>query len=126
MSDLYQQVLLEELAHPKNKGEIADADVIFHAVNASCGDDMIVYLKLDNTVVKDVKWSGSGCAISQATISLLSTEIIGKTIPEIFTITQQDLEQLIGVKEISVGRIKCLMLGLNAVQSGLRDVHANT
>ena len=119
MSDLYQQVLLEELSHPQNKGELADADVMFHAVNASCGDDMTVYLKLNNGMVEKVSWIGAGCAISQATMSLLSSELMGKTIVEVENIQQHDLEQLIGIEEISVGRIKCLMLGLNAVNGAL-------
>lgn len=119
MSDLYQQVLLEELESPHNKGVMDDADMTFHSVNASCGDDMTVYLKLDGEMVTDISWVGFGCAISQATISLLSEEIKGKTIEEITAIGKHDLEKLIGIKEISTGRIKCLMLGLGAVNQAL-------
>lgn len=117
MSDLYQQVLLEELASPQNKYEMEDTDVSFHAVNASCGDDMTVFLKMDGRTITDISWIGSGCAISQATMSLLSEEIKGKTVENVENISQHDLEELIGIDEISVGRIKCLMLGLSAVKS---------
>ncbi|MDQ5950873.1 MAG: nitrogen fixation protein NifU [Patescibacteria group bacterium] len=120
MSDLYQQVLLEELANPQNKKVMEDADVSSHAVNASCGDDMTVFLKLNGNVITEVSWVGSGCAISQATMSLLSEEVKGKTVADVHTISQRDLEQLIGLEEkISVGRIKCLMLGLGAVKGCL-------
>lgn len=119
MSDLYQQVLLEELSHPQNKGELPDADVQYRALNASCGDDMTVYLKFDGDVVSAIKWHGSGCAISQATMSLLSQELTGMTKKEIREIQQDNLEELIGVSSISSGRIKCLMLGLSAVQRAL-------
>lgn len=126
MSDLYQQVLLEELTNPQNKGELENANASFHAINASCGDDMTVYIKFDGDTIKKISWVGSGCAISQATMSLLSTEIQGKTAAEIFTIEQHDLEHLIGIKEISLGRVKCLMLGLNAVRGALNTtVHSS-
>lgn len=119
MTDLYQQVLLEELSNPHNKQVMDDAAVTFHAVNASCGDDMTVFLKLNGDTVTDISWVGSGCAISQATMSLLSEELKGKTITNVQNITQKDLETLIGIEQISVGRVKCLMLGLNAVTSAL-------
>jgi nitrogen fixation NifU-like protein len=119
MSDLYQQVLLEELDSPQNKGVMEHPDVLFHAVNASCGDDMTVYLAFEGQTVKDISWVGFGCAISQATMSLLSEEIKGKTRDEIGKISKHDLEKLIGIKEISTGRIKCLMLGLSAVNQAI-------
>lgn len=119
MSDLYQQVLLEEVARPQNKREMADADVSFHALNASCGDDMTVFVKLDGDRITDVSWMGSGCAISQASMSLLSAELPGKTVADVQEITRQDLEALIGVEEVSVGRVKCLMLGWRAVQTAV-------
>lgn len=119
MSDLYQQVLLEELQHPQNKYEMVDADVTFHANNASCGDDMTVFLKIDGNVISKITWIGSGCAISQATMSMISEELKGKTITDVSKIDQKYLEQLLGIEEISVGRIKCLMLGLSAVNGAL-------
>lgn len=123
MSDLYQQVLLEELESPQNKGVMEDPDVQFHAVNASCGDDMTVYLSFEGRTVKDITWVGFGCAISQATMSLLSEEIKGKTTDEIAEISKHDLEKLIGIKEISTGRIKCLMLGLSAVNQAILQIN---
>lgn len=122
MSDLYQAILLEELKKPQNKGDLVDANVTFNASNASCGDDMTVYLKIHDATLTDLKWQGKGCAISQATMSLLSAEIIGKRQDEISAIQQRDLEQLIGIEEISLGRVKCLMLGLRAVQQALRKL----
>lgn len=122
MSELYQAILLDELKHPQNRGQLADADVVVNATNAACGDDMTVYLKIDeNGAVADIRWEGQGCAISQATMSLLSEEIKGKAPEEIFDIDQHQLELLIGVEEISLGRVKCLMLGLHTVKQSLNS-----
>lgn len=121
MSDLYQQVLLEELSKPQNKRAMPNADATFHALNASCGDDMTVFLKFEEDTIIDLSWVGSGCAISQATMSLLSSEIKGKSRDEVQQISQSDLEELIGISTISPGRVKCLMLGLRAVQRALNN-----
>ena len=127
MSDLYQQVLLEELSNPQNKGKISDADVSYRALNASCGDDMTVFIKFDgDRTIEDIKWQGSGCAISQATMSLLSDKVKGKPLKEVLELQQQDLEKLIGVDSISSGRIKCLMLGLSAILKALAQSVADT
>ena len=131
--DLYKAVILEELESPQNKEVMADADCIKHTTNASCGDDVTVYIKLsaDKTRIEKCTWAGSGCAISQAATSLLSQAIQGKLLTEVQSLTQQDMEQLLGLDHsIAPGRIKCLLLGLKAIQDSLkvlddRDAHEN-
>jgi nitrogen fixation NifU-like protein len=132
--DLYKAVILEELESPQNKEVMADADCIKHTTNASCGDDVTVYIKLsaDKTRIEKLTWMGSGCAISQATNSLLSEEVQGKHLSAVEALTQQDMEQLLGLDHpIAPGRIKCLLLGLKAIQDSLkvlddRDLHSST
>ena len=121
MSDLYQAVLLDELKHPQHKQSLPDPDSVAQAANVSCGDDLTVYLKFgsDQTIL-DIGWQGNGCAIAQVTMSLLSAHIQGKRVKDVMALTQSDLESLIGIKQISLGRVKCLMLGLEAVQRAIQ------
>ncbi len=120
--DLYQAVILEELQHPQNKRELSDAAVSVHETNSSCGDDVTVFLKFDATGerVSEVGWQGSGCAISQAAMSLLSEKITGMLVSEIGSLGQADLESMLGLQQpIAYGRVKCLLIGLQAVKKAL-------
>lgn len=121
MSDLYQEAILEELKNPQNYGELVDADSVVDETNASCGDAVTVFLKFDEkkSIVTDISWVGVGCAISQASVSLLSEKIKGMIIADILDLTQKDMEELLGIQEITMGRVKCMMLGLRAIQKAI-------
>lgn len=122
--DLYQSVILDELKHPQNKGTLPQADVKVTETNASCGDDIVVELQFDpyTAVIKEVGWVGNGCAISQAGMSLLSEKIKGMTRQEVLALDQKSMEELLGLSEpIAYGRVKCLLLSLNAVQKAVSE-----
>ena len=118
MSDLYQETILEELRNPQNYGELENADFVIEETNASCGDEIKLYLKIDKNTKKinSVSWTGKGCAISQASTSFLTQHILGKSLQDLAEISQKDIEDLLGITEISVGRVKCLMLGAQALK----------
>lgn len=115
---LYTTDLLEEYREPQNKTILPDADVVQAQFNASCGDDVTVYVKLngDKTHIEKVTWQGSGCVISQVTLSKLSAFVVGKEVSAVLQLKQADLLNLLGMSEISYGREKCLQLGLVALQ----------
>jgi len=117
--DLYREFIIEEYSNPQNKGQLPDADVVHKEENASCGDMMTVYLKVQDNSLSDIKWSGIGCAISVASMSLVSQYAKGKTFAEIQAVTKKDLEEVLGIRDISPNREKCLMLGLRAVQKAI-------
>ena len=123
IDDLYQEVILEEYAHPKNTGKLDSFDVHFAERHASCGDQIEVFLKFDETgasgKVVGVSWIGVGCAISMAAASVLSQELKGKNRAEIGALTQQNLENMLGIHGISIGREKCLLLALTAFQKAI-------
>ncbi len=127
MSDLYHEVILEEFKHPQNYGSIADADLILRERNSSCGDEVTIYLKVcdenGQQKITDIKWEGQGCAISQAAMSVLSATIKqqGMTTQHVTTLTQSPIEELLGLDEISIGRIKCLLLGVQAFKKALQN-----
>jgi nitrogen fixation NifU-like protein len=79
LRDLYQQVILEHNRKPRNFREIAEASVTLEGTNPLCGDEIRLYVVLDDERILDVAFQGSGCAISQASASLMTTEVKGKT-----------------------------------------------
>src|SRR5579859_2844946 len=108
MSDLYQEIIIEEFRHPQNFGQIRDAHKVVHERNASCGDVLTVYIKLDPASQKviDIRWEGNGCAISMAAMSVLSAKIRAKQpkVSELKKLSQSEIEELLGLDEISIGR----------------------
>jgi nitrogen fixation protein NifU and related proteins len=120
MTDLYQEIILEEYKNPQNRGIIADADLILADQHLSCGDTVKIYVKLDSKKEKiiDLKWEGKGCAISMASVSILSAAILQRkmSLAEVKMFTQTDLEKMLGLENIMEGRVGCLTLGLQALQ----------
>ena len=125
--NIYQQAIIDEAQNPRNQGSLdvigaTGNEVISHQeTNASCGDEVIIYLKLskDEKIVKDIRWSGHGCVVSQASMSVLSDKIKGTEVQKIKAWTKKDLLPFFGMETISAGREKCFMMGLRAVQKML-------
>jgi nitrogen fixation NifU-like protein len=117
MDDLYREQILEHYKRPHNFGELDDADLEFFDSNPLCGDELRVQLKLDSEGrVSDVAFSGHGCAISQASASLVSDELAGKTPEEILRLDRDFVLELLGI-DISATRMKCALLALKVLKS---------
>ncbi len=120
--DLYREEVMEHYEHPRNQGELKGDDVIYdHEVNASCGDSIQFYLKLEGKsekgkVISQVKWNGVGCAITTASASKLSEYLQGQTLQEIKDMSEEELAQKGIGFEVNPGRIKCLMLPIKVVK----------
>lgn len=125
--DLYHEVLLQENAHPQHRGQLEHPDAEAEHHNASCGDRVRVTLQLQpdatsgQVEITNLLWQGEGCAVSQAAMSVLATELIGSSTARALSLTQSELENLLGLSQVSLGRVKCLMLGLRSVQQALRE-----
>jgi nitrogen fixation protein NifU and related proteins len=124
MSELFQEIILDEAKHPANYGTLQGTDLKQVQYNPSCGDTIQVTLKVNDEkeIVENLKWTGEGCTISMATMSLLSKEVIGKKIDDVLKIDQQVLLDLLDLETITPGRIKCMMIGLRAVQDLLANL----
>lgn len=120
-NNLYQQAILEEAKYPKNVGELTAADVVRAEHNSSCGDKITVGMKLsaDGKKIDEVKWQGSGCAISTAAMSVLSEMIKGMSIKQVLGLKNEALLAKLGLTQISPMRLKCLSLGLMTVKKAL-------
>lgn len=113
------EIILDHYKNPHNKGKIAHPDLQNKEKNPSCGDEIEVTATLDaQQKIQEVKFDGHGCAISQASISMLTDELKGKSFDEILKLEKQDVLALLGI-EVAPLRIKCAMLGLRVLQRGI-------
>src|SRR5271154_5718088 len=82
LTELYQQVILDHNRRPRNRGRLPTANRVAHGDNPSCGDQCDVFLRMEDGRIADISFDGSGCAISQASASLMTTQLKGRTAPE--------------------------------------------
>ena len=119
--DLYAENILEHYQNPHNFGHIEGSSCHNCDSNPSCGDKICIELALKENVIEDIKFNGSGCAISQASASLLTDYVKGKTVEEAKNVTDKDVYGLLGVP-ISPGRVKCALLALVILKKALIEV----
>ncbi len=117
MDDMYREEILSHYKRPRNWGPLTDPDLEFEDTNPLCGDELKVMLKLDEQkVVTDVRFDGHGCAISQASASMASEELVGKSVDELVALDKSFVLDLLGIP-ISATRMKCAMLSLKVIKS---------
>lgn len=133
MRDLYTQVIMDHYQRPRNRGEIENPDIEEYLLNPLCGDEVTVYATFDGDRVSDVKFAGRGCSISQASASMMTERLMGKS-------REEAEKEIKGFKAMMVGdrefpemddlaalkgviqypsRIKCATLAWTAFQNGL-------
>jgi nitrogen fixation NifU-like protein len=114
---LYREYILEHYKYPHNHGSLEQADMEAHDFNPLCGDELTFQIALDQDgKVKAVAFDGHGCAISQASASMLSDELKGLTTEELLKLDRQAVLDLLGI-DISATRMKCAMLSLKVVKA---------
>lgn len=114
--------IIEHYKNPQNYGHLENPDIAHEEGNPSCGDQIRIELKIDHDKITDVRFSGKGCAISQAAASILTEEIKGKTLDEVKQFDKQKMLDLLGV-EISAMRLKCALLALKIVKAGAYGIN---
>lgn len=117
--DLYAENILDHYRHPREKKELAEPTVTHEEVNHSCGDALEIRLIVKDGIVTDAGWTGTGCAISQASMSMLAEELIGKTATELESLRKENVYDLLGVP-VGPRRFKCALLSLHALKNALR------
>jgi nitrogen fixation NifU-like protein len=141
VEDLYREIILDHYRTPRNRGELPPPAVCTEGNNPLCGDDIRIFLDIADGVVRDVKFSGQGCSISQSSTSMMTVAIKGKPVEEVRALVRRfkhmmtlsddegavdesiklgDIEALGGVVKFPV-RIKCATLGWNTLLEGLNS-----
>ena len=118
MDDLYRDYILEHYRRPHNFGQLDAATATQEGANPLCGDRITMQLRVRGGVIDGVGFTGRGCAISQASASLLTDEIKGKAVDTAQAMTSGDVLDLLGI-EISPARMKCALLSLETLQGAL-------
>ena len=118
-TNMYREQIIDLYEHPLNKGVLEAADFSYEEDNPLCGDVIRIDVKVDDQErVADIKWSGNGCAISQASASLLTEEIKGKSLEEVKAFSKDELLELLGIP-LSMARVKCALLSLKVLKAGV-------
>jgi len=122
MDDMYREVILDHYKNPRFKGELDPADISYQDDNPLCGDMIRIDLRVDDDGhVIECAFSGQGCAISQASASMLMEDIQGKTLEEIKEYSRDDILDMLGI-ELGPVRLKCAMLSLKVLKVGAYGV----
>ena len=142
LNTLFQQLILEHYKSPRNRGTLPAPDVQIEMRNPSCGDEVRLQLRFEGDRVADVAFDGHGCSISQASISMMTQLLRGKSKEEAAAVAERftrmmhgdaevardkslgDLRALAGVSKFPV-RVKCALLGFNALEEALKPQHGS-
>lgn len=120
MSDIYSEIILDHYKHPHNRGHIKHDTHQAEEDNPLCGDNLKIYIKVstDKKLIEDISFEGEGCAISQASASMLTEFLKGKPVAQAKKITPEQIYDLLKI-EISPARSKCALLALKTIKSAL-------
>ncbi|HZY65766.1 MAG TPA: SUF system NifU family Fe-S cluster assembly protein [Rubrobacteraceae bacterium] len=135
MRELYGQIIMDHYHRPRNKGELQGADLEEHLLNPLCGDEVTVYATFDGDKVADVKFSGRGCSISQASASMMTERLVRKSRGEIEAEIEGFKDMMTGDREFPEhdelaalkgviqypSRIRCATLAWNAFRQGMES-----
>jgi nitrogen fixation protein NifU and related proteins len=120
VDDLYREVILDHYKNPRGHGVIEGADAEAEGMNPLCGDEVSIYVQFadDGDTIDEVKFSGRGCAISQASTSMLMEMVKGRRATEIAKLPKEELLEEIGIPLTPI-RLKCALLGLGVLKVAL-------
>jgi nitrogen fixation NifU-like protein len=136
LDDLYREVILDHYRRPRNKGALEPADAVREGANPLCGDEIRLFLVVRDGVVRDVRFDGKGCSISQASASMMTERVKGRPVAEVRrliaafkgmmrgTAAEDDLGDLValqGVRKFPV-RVKCATLGWITLEDALAEL----
>ncbi|MCA9377097.1 iron-sulfur cluster assembly scaffold protein [Candidatus Nomurabacteria bacterium] len=119
-TSLYKEHVIDHYKDPRNWGRMDNYTHYAKVENSSCGDEMELFIEVNDGVVKDIRYLGRGCAISIATMSMFSEILKGKQLDDIKKLSEEDVLSLVGMNSDS-GRKKCALLSLSALEKALES-----
>lgn len=119
IQEIYRENILDHYRDPHHHGLFETADISEQGHNPICGDELGISLQLgENNTVSDICWTGHGCAISQASMSMLSDQLIGMPLANVLKLDKQTVFDMLGIP-VGPARMKCALLSLRTVQKGI-------
>jgi len=123
--DIYREIILDHYRNPRNKGKLPGADISTHDSNPLCGDEIDIHMKIQGDRIMDIKFEGRGCAISQASASMLTEMVINKPLTSVKDIAKMDILENIGLTNLGPARVKCALLALKVMKLGMVNYFAS-
>lgn len=121
---LYQEELLDYYRNPRNRGELANFNISSGVLNPSCGDSVQIQALVHDGKVKEIKFAGSGCVISQSAASMLTEQVINKSLDEILNLDKDFMLSLVKIP-LGPNRLRCALLALEALHKGINNYRLN-
>jgi nitrogen fixation NifU-like protein len=120
-NEIYRENILDHYKHPRHHGTLEHPDITYEDANPLCGDHIRMDLKIRDGRVEDVRFSGHGCSISQASASMLCERIAGQPLEEIKRLGRDDVLEMLGI-ELGPVRLKCALLALKTLKAGVYGI----
>ena len=125
MDELYREEFMEIYKNPSNRGSMSLPTITSRGVNSMCGDELDLYLNVQDGIIVDAKFESVSCSVSIVSASILTEILIGKTIAQAKEITKEELLSLIGVN-LSTSRVKCATLALETLKKGIEEYESKS
>ncbi len=116
---MYSEKVMDHFMHPRNAGEIEDADGVGEEGNLKCGDIMKVFIKVEDNIIKDIKFKTFGCAAAIATSSMATELVKGKTIEEALELTNKAVAE--ALDGLPPAKVHCSVLAEEAIHAAIKD-----
>ena len=115
---MYREIILDHYRNPHHHGQLDPADVSHEETNPLCGDEIRIDVRITDGVISDIAFDGRGCAVSQASASILTDMVVGMPVTDAIALSREDLLDELGIP-VSPARMKCATLGLKTLKLGL-------
>lgn len=119
--NIYREIIMDHYRSPRNRGRLDPADISHEEHNPLCGDEVNIDVRITDEIISDIAFDGRGCAISQASASILTELVKGQSVADAKALTKDDIIEELGIP-LSAARMKCALLGLKALKAGLYGV----
>jgi len=118
--DIYRELILDYYRNPRNFGKLQKFDIDSHDTNPLCGDEVEMQIRVgDGQKMEEIKFTGKGCAISQASASMLTELAKGKALDWVKQVSKEDVYKMLGNPDLGPSRVKCALLGMKVLKTGV-------
>ena len=119
-ADIYRELILDYYRSPRNFGKLEKFDIEAHDTNPLCGDEIDIQIRVgEGQKIEEIKFSGKGCAISQASVSILTELAKGKPLEWVKQVSKEDIFKMLGNPDLGPSRVKCALLGMKVLKTGV-------